>query len=213
MATARRTWIDRGTDVVLDELASFGLDAPRSIIADALRGRAQAVAERLRITEQSARRYLTDDVLRELARDIAAELAEEQPGITLMDAPRNIPVPVRVLGRSVAALAEASIIQVRSGDELGPEAALRLISALGQLIAEDDSPASGEPIPIPQAALTRSSRILETTAAAVRLVDAEELAITPDALPDLATAFEKDAQMLRTLVVEHGFRQSPFPTS
>ena len=60
-------WLERSTDVVIDELASFGLVSLRAHVTELIRDRLATVMEALDITEQSARRYLEEEDLRELA--------------------------------------------------------------------------------------------------------------------------------------------------
>jgi hypothetical protein len=67
----RRTWLDRSTDIVVDELSTLGLVGSRAPVAALVKERLARVATGLRIKEQSARRYLGDEVLRELAREVA----------------------------------------------------------------------------------------------------------------------------------------------
>jgi hypothetical protein len=70
------TWLDRSTDVVLGELVALGLVGAPAQVAALVRERLASLATGLRITEQSARRYLDDQVLRDLARELAMSLAD-----------------------------------------------------------------------------------------------------------------------------------------
>lgn len=115
----RRTWMEHSTDVVLDELGAFGLVVARPRVAELVRQRLAAVAAGLGISEQSARRYVDEESLRDLARQAALELAIEQPGADLHDQPRTIPVPLGTLGRTIAALAEAGHVMVVNTDAVG----------------------------------------------------------------------------------------------
>ena len=63
-----RSWLENSTDVVIDELASFGLVSLRVHVTELIRDRLATVMKALDITEQSARRYLEEEDLRELAR-------------------------------------------------------------------------------------------------------------------------------------------------
>ncbi len=208
MAAARRSWIDRGTDIYLDELEKFGLHVPRPAVSQSLRKQVGLVAKALRVTEQSARPYFTEEALRDLARKAAVDLADEQPGADLWNAPRNIPTPARTLGRSVAALAEASRVRLANDDSAGPDDALALISLLGNFLSKQPS-SDGDVILLPQAVLTRSARFLEATAEIARASGVVTSDLPVISAAELADAFEHDANMLRRLVNEHGFRSGP----
>jgi hypothetical protein len=67
------------------------------------------------ITEATARTYLGDEIIKDMARRMLFEVAGEQPGADLMEAPRTVPLPLALVGVTVAALAEA--MQVRAANE------------------------------------------------------------------------------------------------
>jgi hypothetical protein len=64
------------------------------------------------ITEATARTYLGDGIIKGMARRMLFEVAGERPGADLMEAPRTVPLPLALVGITVAALAEA--MQVRA---------------------------------------------------------------------------------------------------
>jgi hypothetical protein len=181
-------------------------------VAELVRQRLAAVATGLRISEQSARRYVDEESLRDLARQAALELAVEQPGADLHAQPRTIPVPLGTLGRTIAALAEAGHVRVTNADAVGASGALDLISLVGQVLHEQPEPAIG-PVLLPQAALARAARLLEASAEMLR----QGAAVTPDLpagrAPSLAAALARDATALRALVSEHGTSPGPSPGS
>ncbi len=204
----RQSWIYQSTDVFLDELGNFGLVASRSSIAEVVSGRLAAVASGLGISEQSARRYVSEEVLRELARETAVLLAEEQPGSDLGNLPLTIPAPLAILGRAIAALAEAGHVRVQNDDLVGAHGALQLISLFGQIISEHPgSPA--ETVYLPRAALIRASRVLEATAAMIRAGEAAVPDIPAYSAVSLAVAFDLDAKVLRNLVSDQGTTDRP----
>lgn len=92
-------------DLFLDELQTHGLDAQRSGVAAIIQDRVAAVAAALRITESAARRYVTEDSIRELAQASASTLLLEAPGADLMDLPATHTVQLGLSGRTVAGLA------------------------------------------------------------------------------------------------------------
>ncbi len=209
---SRRTWIEHSTDVVLDELNSFGLVVARPQVADLVRQRVAAVATGLGISEQSTRRYVDDESLRGIARQAALELAVEQPGADLHAEPRTIPVPLATLGWTIAALAEAGHVRVTNTDTVGTNGALDLISLVGQVLYERPEPAIG-PVLLPQAALARAARLLEASAEMLR----QDAPVIPDLpagrSPTLAAALARDSTALRALVSEHGTSPGPSPGS
>ncbi len=153
----------------------------------------------LDITEQSARGYLEEEDLRELAREAAVKLADEQPGANLYEQPRTIPVSLQTIGRIIAALAETAQVRVLNADAVGAHGALQLMSLLGQFLHEIPAEQPG-PVVLPRALLTRSARLLEATAQMVR----DGFVVSPDIPVDdasaLAEAFARDAGILRALV-------------
>jgi hypothetical protein len=206
---ARRTWIERSVDTFHDELASFGLDAPRQTVAAGIRGHLRSVAERLGVAEQSARPYLSDEVLRYLARELAIGLADEQPGADLTTQPRNVPTPLASFGQTIAALAEAGRVRARGDDPDDPDDIFQLISLLGSLLSRAPGP-KGD-VSLPQAALTRSARYLEATVELVQIRKTDAPDIPGAFSPSVVDAFARDASVLRGLVMEHGLRNGPSP--
>jgi hypothetical protein len=200
--TPRRSWLEESTDVVVDELARFDLVASRAHVSELIHQRVAALASGLRITEQSARRHLQEEALRELACGAAVTLADEQPGADLHQQPRTIPMSLQVLGRSVAALAEAAHLRELNADAVGVHGALQMISLFAQLLHELPEASSG-PVFLPRAALTRTARLLDATAQTVR--DGAVMApdLPADAGSALTEAFARDASTLRSLLGEH----------
>jgi hypothetical protein len=200
------TWLETSTDIFIEELAFFELVASRAAIAEALHQNLETVALALGVTEQLARVYVTEENVRELARHTALSLVDEQPGAELLDQPRTIPASIHVIGRSVTALAEVAHVRVLNEDAVGAHGALQVISLLGHLLNESPS-TQRSPILLPQAALTRSARLLEATA---QMIGGGAKADIPDeSRKSLAEAFSRDAATLRALVSEHGASSGP----
>jgi hypothetical protein len=200
--TPRRSWLEDSTDVVVDELARFDLVASRVHVSELIRRRVAAVASGLHITEQSARVYLQEEALRELARGAAVALADEQPGANLHHLPRTVPMSLQVFGLSVAALAEAAHLRELNADAVGVHGALQMISLFAQLLYELPEASVG-PVLLPRAALTRTARLLDASAEMVRDGAVVAPDLPADAGPALAEAFARDANALRTLLDEH----------
>ncbi len=203
------SWLEQSIDVMADELDALGLSAPRAELGGMLQRTIAQVAERMGIGASSARRYLDDEQLRDLARGAALQLAPEQPGADLHGLARTIPVSLELLGRVVSALAEAARIRLLHGDEHGVEGALGLLSLLGQILHEAPSGQAG-PIHLPQAALTRAGRLLEVSAKVVTAAGDLGPEMAAGARRNaLARAFLADAATLRALVSEHGTSAGP----
>ena len=66
-------------------------------------------------TGATARTYLNDEIIKDMARRMLFEVASERPGADLMEAPRTVPLSLALVGITVAALAEA--MQVRAANE------------------------------------------------------------------------------------------------
>ena len=201
-------WIEAFVDVVVEELDHFDLVIGRAPVADLIRERIAIVVSQMGISEQSARQYMTEDALRELARHAAVELADEQPGANLFGQPRNIRVGIPTVGRTLAALAEAAHVRVDIRDTVGVHGALEMVSLFGQIVNERSDTACAA-VSLPQAALTRSARLLEATAEMICQEAVTSYDLVPDAMAQLASMFVEDAAILRVLVAEQGTFTGP----
>jgi hypothetical protein len=134
--TQRRSWLEDSTDVVVDELGRFDLVASRAHVSELIRDRFTAVATGLNIKEQSARRHLHEEALRDLAREVAVRLADEQPGANLHQLPRTIPMSPQGFGICIAALAEVAHFRELNADTVGVHGALQVISLFAQALFE-----------------------------------------------------------------------------
>ena len=126
-----------------------------------LTGQVRAVATLMRVTQPTARTYLGDEIIKDMARRMLFEVAGERPGADLMEAPRTVPLPLALVGITVAALAEA--MQVRAANEppghLGDVITTyaQTLSGLGQITAGAAPEQAGDPAGIlfPPALLRR----------------------------------------------------------
>ncbi len=89
------------------------LDRQRA--GELITGQVRAVAALMGVTEASARSYLDDEIIKDTARRMLFGVADERPGADLMEAPRTVPLPLALVGITVAARAEA--MQVRAANE------------------------------------------------------------------------------------------------
>jgi len=169
-------------------------------------GRVRAVAALMRVTEPTARKYLDDETIRDMARRMLFEFVDEQPGADLMEVPRTVPLARVLAGIIIAALAEA--MQVRaaneSSDRLGDVVATygQTLSAFGQITAAAASGQAGdsEGIMFPPALLRRAARYIGNAA---------DLAANGGKLPDgvpeaargeLAATLRRDADGLIAVI-------------
>lgn len=203
--SAARSWREQRIDALLAAISDLGMSMSRSAAGEVIEERVQFVAAQMRVTQATARRYLTDEAISGLAQSIAFGFVEETPGADLFAAPREARIPVRLAGRVSAGLAEAVRIRLAEREDLQHtrESVTQLAHAQGVLglimadqVAHDFE---GEPwIRAPRALLHRLARYLEATAGLV-----EDGVVGYDADPvetrELPDAFHRDALLLRTL--------------
>lgn len=67
MAGRRRSWLDGRVDVLLAALDEHGMDTSRVAASELIQERVEWVAAHMGITPATARRYLTDEAVRDLA--------------------------------------------------------------------------------------------------------------------------------------------------
>ena len=197
----RRTWLDDKIDVFLEDLAASGMHLDRQRAGELITGQVRAVATLMRVTEATARTYLGDEIIKDMARRMLFEVAGERPGADLMEAPRTVPLPLALVGITVAALAEA--MQVRAANE--PPAHLgdvittyaQTLSGFGQITAgAAPGPADPAEILFPPALLRRAARYI--SGAADLAANGGKL---PDGIPEtarnqLAATLRRDADGL-----------------
>ena len=183
----RRTWLDGKIDVFVEELAASGMHLDRQRAGELVTGQVRAVATLMSITEATARTYLGDGVIKDMARRMLFEVAGERPGADLLEAPRTVPLPLALVGITVTALAEA--MQVRAANEppdhLGDVITTfaQALSGFGQITAGAAPGQAGDPAGIlfPPALLRRAARYI--SGAAGLAADGGKL---PDGVPETA---------------------------
>ena len=198
----RRTWLESKIDVFLEELAASGMHLDRHRAGELVTGQVRAAASLMRVTQATARGYLGDEIIKDMARRMLFEVAGERPGADLMEAPRTVPLPLALVGITVAALAEA--MQVRAANEppdhLGDVITTyaQTLSGLGQITADAAPEQAGDPAGIlfPPALLHRAARYI--SGAADLAANGGKL---PDGLPEtarsqLAATLRRDADGL-----------------
>ena len=186
----------------VEELAASGMHLDRQRAGELITGQVRAVATLMSITEATARTYLGEEIVKDMARRMLFEVAGERPGADLMEAPRTVVLPLALVGITVAALAEA--MQVRAANE--PPDHLRdviitygqALSGFGQITAGAAAGQAGDPAGIlfPPALLRRAARYI--SGAAGLAASGGKL---PDGIPEtarsqLAATLRRDADGL-----------------
>lgn len=171
VGTSRR-WSDRYVDAFCEQAEQLGLTAPRGPVATLIENHVRTVAERLGVTEKTARTNFTIPDAQALARRAAAPFDKEQPGHDLLDLPITHTVPLALAARTIAGLAiTAELSASAAGADLDDVvAAVRepqaLIASWGLLI--ERAALSGRTthpdypdIAVPEAAIHRAVRELD----------------------------------------------------
>ncbi|HCB07845.1 MAG TPA: hypothetical protein PLZ93_00635 [Nocardioides sp.] len=206
---ASRSWRDKRIDELLEAVSDLGMTMSRAVAGEVLDERVAYVAANMRVTEATARRYLTDEALAGLARTIVFGFVDETPGADLMSAPRTAAVPVRFAGTIFAGLGEVVRIFLVERDDLDHTrdrvAQVAHTQSYFGLLLNDQEATTGfyeEPsVQMPPALLLRVARILETAADLVEggligyQADPEECARLPGAL-------RRDIKLLRSMAAQ-----------
>lgn len=155
------------------------------------------------ISPTAARRYLTDDALADLARTMVIEFADETPGADVIESARTAAVPLPIVGRCIAGLAEAIHIRLRELDDIehlrtSVAHLAQTLSAVGQVAADQALDPSGGAamVMMPPELVNRAARYLEATASLVNDgVPPEDF--SPTHPGQIAATFTQDAASLR----------------
>jgi hypothetical protein len=165
--------------------------------------RVRWVSSQMDISATAARRYLNDDVLADLARTMVFSLAEETPGADVIESARTAAVPLPILGRCIAGLAETIQIRLRERDDIDHlrttvAQLAQALSAIGQIVADHtpDPRTEAEVIMMPPGLVNRAARYLEVAATLVHDGALPEDFDTTQA-GQLAATFLQDATSLR----------------
>jgi hypothetical protein len=194
----RRTWLDSKISVLLEELAESGMHLDRQRAGELITGQVRAVAALMGVTEASARRYLGDEAVKDMARRMLFEIAAERPGADLLEAPRTVPVPLVLVGITVAALAEA--MQIRAANE-PPDHLGDVITTYAQALSGLGQARDPAAILFPPALLRRAARYI--SGAADLAASGGKL---PDGIPEaargqLAATLRRDADGLTAITI------------
>jgi hypothetical protein len=203
--TPKPTWVDGRVDALLAELHDLGMSVSRAAATALIGERVQWVSSEMGISPTAARRYLTDDTLADLARAMVISVADETPGADVIQAPRTAAVPVPVLGRCIAGLAEAIHIRLRELDDIDHlrttvAQLAQALSAVGQVTSDHPPEPAGTGaaavVMMPPGLVNRAARYLEAAATLVQEgVLPEDFSATHAG--ELADTFLQDAASLR----------------
>lgn len=201
--TGSKPWRDDRINVLLTALSDVGMSMSRSAAGDLLDERIQFVATQMRVTPRTARTYLSDEAVQDLANTLAFHLVEEAPGADVLESPRTSTVSVRLVGLAMAGLGEATRIRLMEVDDLDDvrENAAQLAHALGSLglVMGTQDPAMVDGvacISAPGALLHRVARYLET-AAALSEAGVVGHGVSIDDAQSLPSALRRDALRIR----------------
>lgn len=116
----RRTWLDSKIDMFLQELAASSMHLDRHRAGELITGQVHVVATLMRVTEATARTYLGDEIIKDMARrmlfevaglgQITAGAAPEQPGN-----PAEILFPPALLRRAARYISGAADLAANGG--------------------------------------------------------------------------------------------------
>ena len=202
--TPKPTWVDRRVDALLAALHDLGMSASRAAATELVHERVQWVSSQMGISPAAARRYLTDDVLADLARTLVISMADETPGADVTESARTAAVPLPILGRCIAGLAEAIQIRLRERDDIDHLRTTvvqlaQALSAIGQVTSDhapDHAGRAATLVMMPPGLVNRAARYLEAAATLVHDGVLPEDFNTTHA-GQLAATFLQDAASLR----------------
>lgn len=184
-------------------LSDLGMSMSRPAAGELIDERVQFVAKQMRVTPKTARTYLTDEAINQLAESLAFDFVEETPGADLLTAGRNAAISVQLAGLAIAGLAEAMRIRLAEREDLEH---LRVVvtqlvqaqASLGLIMVDQTVPVSdGRPsIRLPASLLHRIARYLEAAA------DLAEQGVigcgtTPGEARGLPDTFRSNADLIR----------------
>jgi hypothetical protein len=201
--TPKSSWVDGRVDALLAALDELGMSVSRAAATELIQERVQWVSAQMGISPTAARCYLTDDALADVARTMVVSVADETPGADVIESARTAAVPLSVLGRCIAGLAEAIQVRLRELDDIEHLRTTvahltQTLSAVGQVTADHSSaPAVGAAVVMmPPGLVNRAARYL----------DAAAILVNEGVLPEdfsaahadqLAATFTRDAASLR----------------
>lgn len=190
-------WLDERADVLRDRLDELGLTLERDLLVRLVHSRTADLADLAGVDVDQARPQLTDEVLAQVATELALEISAEAPGADLWDLPATRSLPLSELGHLLSGLSEAAGILLRSGTPVAPvnvANALGLMSFLGGQLDEQQTRADRPltAVLLPPAALARAQRVLTVAADAITSAVDARIAVGAGVDPDEVAAVLDD---------------------
>jgi hypothetical protein len=170
----------------MTRLGNHGLVIESAVARDIISKRVLELSNTMGISATTAKQYISDDAIEEIAIAMADVMVFEAPGVDLMAAARSSSLPSLLVGQTVSALAEAILFFQQhpeihaSGDRIRELS--EHLSIFGVMIADSPSTSS---VSVPPEFLTRIAGRLDAVAAEP---------LTPE---PLAAAWRRDAMRLR----------------
>jgi hypothetical protein len=198
---AKRTLLDRKAESLARMLSEHGLSAPHAELVNLVRERRDAVAAHMGVTPATAMRYLTDEVLRQMADAVAEGLADEIPAGSVGDpwaGPERVVFPASQAGRfswSLGLVVEAAL---QTGDENRARLALEALIGLSRMISEMGKGTAS--VFAPKEGLAYAARVLEGAAESFAAGDLSLAAPNALAGPQVSAEMASDAAALRGMV-------------
>jgi hypothetical protein len=204
MSAVSDSWYEQTAARFRAHLSARGMSFPAGQAERLIRDRVAEVAAMMSMDVRTAQRYLDPE---QLAETIAAAFQQEAPGEKVLTQPRDVVLPVTVVGRCVAALAETLNLRVATSspadavthlDSLAGE-----LSALGQITSAVDDAAAADGVPMPRGLVLRVIRDLEVAAGLAEDADhapGDMAAEGRAGAQRLARTFRGDANLLRILI-------------
>jgi hypothetical protein len=183
---AKTDWLTDRAAVLVARLAVHGLVIEPAIAREIISKRVLELSDTMDISATTAKKYISDDAIEEIAIAMADVMVFEVPGVDLMAAARSSSLPSLLVGQTVSALAEAILFFQQHPDIQASGDRIRELSEhlsiFGVMIADSASAAS---VMVPPEFLTRIAGRLDAAAAE---------SATPE---PLAAAWRREGMRLR----------------
>lgn len=193
-------WLTGKAKVLIEETSSLGMTLDQAAAEEVIRDRLQTIAAAMRVTEATARRYLDDDTIRGLARNMVASFfEEEQPGLDLAAAEPDTEIDPRLAALAVTALSEAVLVHLANPTSVGSDPVSECVGMLSIHGTRLYQSYGAAVVVVARAWLLRAARYIE---AAADTLDSGGVVGTPTDLDPgrIAASFRSDAELMRAVV-------------
>jgi len=192
-------WITSKAKALIEETSSFGMTLDQVAAEEVIQDRLQTIAAAMRVTEATARRYLDDDTIRNLARSMVVSFFEEQPGLDLAVAEPDTEIDPRLAALAVTALSEAVLVHLANPTSVGSGLVGECVGMLSIHGTRLYQSSGADAVVVSRAWLLRAARYID---AAADTLDGGGAVGTPTALDPsrIAASFRSDAGLMRAVV-------------